>query len=699
MSRSIKKTGKQRAKHSRRHSSKSQTEAATDITGWEPERTQWAGPLRAQPTGPRDRDLYEKKVSGIVPGRPETYGGAFKDPRMAKRTFVTHTVPDVSNNTRIIGVCGITHYDDKDSPAEDGWFFSDFFLFNLLLKGEGAAQTWLCSDDCSPYKLIKRWKHQFPGGYLHGDPFNTRKVVLDEEIIRDNRHSKITLPEPRFVLDKFLETLRSECDLARKNNESVLVMVFGHGDFDNEGIKIGFPLPTRENAKVLLTVENFRDAIGDYVPVTLFTTACFSGGWAIAPHLNVSVLAAARPDELSESWSGSQSLGRKCGSIYATAVGQVLCAETSPLLQQSIALPTNTSAHQESTYAEFTRKIYDTLFTRVDKFAYTHAIKFSAQDDAWEMALTRRTGIPLVDFQRRYNRLKDYAPQADPSGLGRLSSRNPSTIDMQVDPAVAANFIAGGEEYDFAQKLRGSFGGKSSSMANYLRNLAQIYLDSSPGADSLSPNSEHYNLRQLIAGETPPYAVMDRIHSFLEFRMSLMATADAFLERTDVPYPRGARCCNFDAQLWTLDAPNLYDKSAYDGVLGLLRKSNLFSGKQAGQGLEWTKPYFFIAAAILEQNLGRKDAENKVIEMEAIMDATVSQQVKEASESHGVVKKAKEWFGSLGGRVRSLSPSKRLSIEGPAGPSRSGRARGLSASKHATEAFKRLSLGGGESSR
>lgn len=57
--------------------------------------------------------------------------------------------------------------------------------------------------------------------------------------------------------------------------------------------------------------------------ISLLIISCFSGGWAMAPSLNVSVMTATL-DEKSINWRKSKSVGRFCGSIYATVVLQAL---------------------------------------------------------------------------------------------------------------------------------------------------------------------------------------------------------------------------------------------------------------------------------------------------------------------------------------------------------------------------------------
>ena len=49
--------------------------------------------------------------------------------------FVSQTLPDINPNNHIIGLVGGLDFDDAASPSEgDGWFLSDFYLFNYLFK-------------------------------------------------------------------------------------------------------------------------------------------------------------------------------------------------------------------------------------------------------------------------------------------------------------------------------------------------------------------------------------------------------------------------------------------------------------------------------------------------------------------------------------------------------------------------------------
>ncbi|PGH34709.1 hypothetical protein GX50_02497 [[Emmonsia] crescens] len=48
--------------------------------------------------------------------------------------FRTSCPPDVSAKSRVVAVCGVTDYENGAAQNEDGWFFSDFYLFYHLLS-------------------------------------------------------------------------------------------------------------------------------------------------------------------------------------------------------------------------------------------------------------------------------------------------------------------------------------------------------------------------------------------------------------------------------------------------------------------------------------------------------------------------------------------------------------------------------------
>ena len=206
---------------------------------------------------------------------------------------------------------------------------------------------------------------------------------------------------------RYLSCLRSSANHARTNQIPLLIFIFGHGKASNHAINLG-------SDEAWLEMDHFRAAIGDGVAVTVVTTACFSGGWSVNPTLNITTSAASGPKEYSESWNASDSIGRNCGSIYATALIESMSQISSSLFEGQT---------QTETYNEFTRTIHRTLVTRIDKFGNNHNIHFSAQNDEWSLSWTGRTGIPLANFATRWAQL-----ETRPAASFSLCNRSPSAV-------------------------------------------------------------------------------------------------------------------------------------------------------------------------------------------------------------------------------------------------------------------------------
>lgn len=136
---------------------------------------------------------------------------------------------------------------------------------------------------------------------------------------------------------------------------------------------------------------------GSVPQIGLLITSCFLCGWAMVPSLNISAMTATGPSEMSISWRKSKSVGRFCGSIYAT---DVLPA----LLKMKGGAPGEFDFNSP-TYAELSRVIHTPLCSDVDRFGELHQIMFAAQDNDWEIEWKARSGIPLTHFKERWELL------------------------------------------------------------------------------------------------------------------------------------------------------------------------------------------------------------------------------------------------------------------------------------------------------
>ncbi|KAJ5203454.1 hypothetical protein N7449_005533 [Penicillium cf. viridicatum] len=99
-------------------------------------------------------------------------------------------------------------------------------------------------------------------------------------------------------------------------------------------------------------------------------TACYSGGWTTSPDLNQTTIAGAgdgKAEATSHSWNESPSIGRLCGSVFASTLFKTLSSAASPLLEADFASDPSQAHMREQRHAtlEFPK------------------LNFSAQDDAW----------------------------------------------------------------------------------------------------------------------------------------------------------------------------------------------------------------------------------------------------------------------------------------------------------------------------
>ena len=405
--------------------------------------------------------------------------------------FTTHTVPHVTFNTQMVEVVGIRQ--EEAAPEADGWFLSDYFAFWNVLQGMTSTQTWLHCLNLD--ELVKK----------HGRYLKERKVVLDVEILAKagkSQHCPKQIKDS-VLMSEFRDTIKSECVAAKEGgNKSVLILVFGHGDPDNYGIYLG----SGRNAITMSTLEKAGQDLD--VNITVLSTACFSGGWACAPSLNRTTISAA----------GSGSTGRACGSMFATAVIENMTkAENSSrsVLTQSEDEPTTPIEGEDEAYEELEDCVFEKLLQNVDRQGFSHDLTFSAQDDAWEMHWSGRTGIPLANFKNRWDELPHWP--------------------------------ADGTSWSGERKTSGLNGLPPEAIFNKVTNLGQQYWESYQDNDCTGPDGALHQLLYMIASrqETNPEQ-LEHAYQQIRYRMEQMSTADSYLISMNVPPPRDLQCCEYD---------------------------------------------------------------------------------------------------------------------------------------------------------
>lgn len=314
---------------------------------------------------------------------------------------MTSLPPDVQRKTRLVALCFAEVANILDKL--DTWMLADYLLFFHFFHKMGlASETWIMPQ----MDITELLRSERDGVLLHGSPYYKRKVVLDAQLwdAMKNFHKQIPYAQLKA---QFLEILKQECETAKKNNEKVLILMFGHGglEFFGGGPDIAYftfgedYLDIKSFVRALLRKKPrsfLREPDDLDVDITLVTMACYSGQFLVQKNLNLTGFAACDPERLNSSWRYSGSTGRASGSMYASAIARRLvkgCVAESP--------------EEHETMRGLQEGILTALYD-IDKTAHMRKPVFKAKDDRWGDPWDLRTGIPLANCSARWDNLRDY---------------------------------------------------------------------------------------------------------------------------------------------------------------------------------------------------------------------------------------------------------------------------------------------------
>ncbi|KAJ5719790.1 hypothetical protein N7493_007368 [Penicillium malachiteum] len=586
--------------------------------------------------------------------KPLVAGGHSRNPESLPSLFFSTTVPVIHQDTIIVAA---THPNIKTAdPTNDGWFISDFYAFNFLLKGLGSRQTWLTAAD--PHKLVDKY-----GPYLHGNPYEDRKECLSHELLEKKELTPVTVVPTKQMIDRFLEEAKKGSEMAKQKGTSLLLLVFCHGlpNFelllDNGNLNKGL---SRMRLKGVL---EFR------AKVTLVTTACYSGGWAVNPDFNYTCMGAASalndPSGQSNAWGESQSIGRSCGSVFATTLMQTLSSAASPLLDKdeqihlSITLgpepflqPNSPDQSQIIIYNELCRSVWEVCEQRVNRLWDLQGFSFCAQDDAWEYSWTGRTGIPLDSFEKRWNTLTPYAYQgpADVRQVRNVDPRNP--YFLQSDPVKTAGVESVIHEM-------------TSSIAHgRIKAMARLFHKTCPGdweagyMPSLGGRMRGYYERNEFEKDAPEFAATIR------FRWEMGLLTDFLVKRFRLPIPDHKMCIMWSQREWDT-------KMKLGGYLSMSEPRKRFQKiyqtldhcleppRRQDQGPIFYRPSSYFAAALFEANKTWDETLGIVQDVREFMENVIKFHQQCIGNDTRTKSRGREWLRSLGRKARrSISPQK-----------------------------------------
>ncbi|KAF2012232.1 hypothetical protein BU24DRAFT_465791 [Aaosphaeria arxii CBS 175.79] len=559
--------------------------------------------------------------------------------------FHTYTFPEFHKNSRVVAVCGVMNLDDAD-PEADGWLLSDFYLFNILLRGLGSKQTWLTT--LQPSILVSKYKE-----YLHGNPYKDRRVVLNQDILDQNRLTPVQLLSPDTAVNDCVEILRREAAEAKRKREPLLVLLFGHGHQTTKAIIFGSISKEEVWAEVPLRAEKalymsqVQSVISEGLQWTMLSKSCYSAAWTA--NVNSTALTAASHLLESESWPESGSM-RYSGSVWMTKLLKALKDEMKEPAEQE--LQSQSQGHYvilNKAFSKFVEECHSVLATRVDRLADTHNLSFSTQDDEWSTSWGERTGIPLANFEERFLALPIRPTSMDTkSGINR-------------DPANSLN-----EDLPtrlLGQSMRGRFGSARAARRHVI-NLAVEYINSCPGRSSMAGNQRiTSSFLRVYQNVGTSWDHMASTLAQLEYRLSCTRVATAYLTVCNIPFPQGLACDKWDKQVHINNIPDGGHSHIYEHALELLTDARIMPEPLEVHGHRFIKAQQYIAVALLEQyELDRQNSlkivEASVAKLVSVKDKVIGELVDFVLRSETLKSSRREWASSLRKRLRSLSPHK-----------------------------------------
>jgi hypothetical protein len=563
-------------------------------------------------------------------------GAAYKRRKFLPTIIPCHTVPDIHTDTIVIGVCG-TPIQEADSSDHDGWFISDFCAFNYLLKGLGSRQTWFSAASEQDLLEFIDGNLEMRPGFLHGNPFHDRKIVFNRDLVQQGELTPFTVCESTEIVPTLLSEIHFARELSKRTNPPtpILLLLFGHGT-QSLGIHLDYS-KTIDDPAGLFTIGHLQSAVDSSSHITLITTACYSGGWAICPDLNMTILTAAGAWEgehelisetyLSQAWNDSASISRACGSIFATTLIDSLTQTTSPLLQSSPSpqeeavsggsnslQPSTATEVQTETYNEFCRSVVRTLGENVTRRPNRHEFRFAAQDDEWAQCWFARTGIPLGHFQQRWDQAPVYKTTT-PNDFTNLDPLNP----------LWSSSAAGS---DGPRSRTGGSAAMSASAPNLLREDAHspgffrrkmqanaaMLGNSCPGDWNRSPNRRIRGmLRDYARGGEFGLKHESFLIKVMLFRLQTAEFVDTVVSNYRLIQPLGQTCLFWDKERWLDLRPEKGQK--WRDISHHMSQEGVVFREHPSQGDGFTRGNFYLGASIFDSNLNSDTAVSVIREI------------------------------------------------------------------------------------
>ncbi|KAF8162415.1 hypothetical protein K438DRAFT_296567 [Mycena galopus ATCC 62051] len=180
------------------------------------------------------------------------------------RTHNPSAIPLPNQKTRVVCVLGPSNLDDDENES----IVADFALLYDAFGGTAASETWLTSQN-----LHQDAENQGERQILHGCIPQPSRVVFNE----DTPRFYSVVADPFEAFDKLLRNVVPKA----KRDERIIVIICAHGSRYDDSVHLGRRMFSKARMQGILCQSK--------APITIISTACHSGLWAV-PHRALSKL-------------------------------------------------------------------------------------------------------------------------------------------------------------------------------------------------------------------------------------------------------------------------------------------------------------------------------------------------------------------------------------------------------------------------
>ena len=253
------------------------------------------------------------------PLRPNELGGHGQGRTSLLGNVYDSTCPPATPlNSILIAVCGPNDFKNNAQPQNDGFFFSDFYLYHHMFRGAAGKQYWLTC--VKPETYVKKYTE-----LLHGHPTDERRIVLNAAISERKETSDIITVEPSKLGSRFLEYVANASRETKNTDKQVFVMMFGHGDEFNYGVTVGGAGEFDDCPKI--KASRVKQALRRHNPephAAILLISCYGGGRTMLTDQNLTAMAGVDQTQELLSRPCSGTVGRYCGTRWTSGVVQAL---------------------------------------------------------------------------------------------------------------------------------------------------------------------------------------------------------------------------------------------------------------------------------------------------------------------------------------------------------------------------------------